>query len=1109
MVTYTNSFNSGQLGSLMVARTDLPIYQSGCKTLRNFWIKPQGGVEKRQGSRYLLEALHEDSRLIPFIFNRDESYMLEISYDSIRVFGENGNIVDTLLSPYADENLKNIKYTQVGDIMWLVSPNVKPYNIKRISLNPVNFDIEEITFDYPPFLEENINNNIYVACAPEYWVSGVEYPSGSQIQNEGVYYSTSGGVISASTFEASAWQPLYEPVDAKIGDTVILTATSGSNIFTEDMVGGYWRMRHNWTDSLLADGGTFSGGVSKTSNIISVDEIKYTINLTVFGCYATIEHNTGTGWSTVVTHARDTSKPKIVTYNGIGIANELVRVKYTPWYINGYCNYTIGLGTNRRITASLNGNGTTDALDVSFSNWEINTGGIWNGTVELEKSIDNQKTWNTSLIIGDTNNIAASNFTISSKSIGLTERGATFIRVKFTHNTGTLTVNLNIQSSQSEGIARLVEYISPNEMKAVVLNNFGSPAATTKWSEGAFSVRRGYPAAIELHDNRIVYSGTLEEPNTLYFSATDDYYNFQLGTADADAIKIKPATNEPTVWLLSKGGSLYQGTRGSIINIESINGNAITPSNITANESLEFGGSNIQAIKTNETVVFLERLGTKLRELYYSDEQKNLLSRDLTIMSNEIASRNGFTEMVLQKNPDQIIHGLRSDGLVSSLTYERSQEVMGWAVMNFGGEVTSIGILPTETDSELWINIKRTNGNFIEKLGSRAFDDNLLDAWFVDSGVLIGNDDSISGTYVVGDSTIGFQITVSADNTLENGTMITILDDSSDTLKDLTFTVSDASTSGFKLKTSDGTEYVDYAGLQGSIYPTSLTYIGATISGEFELDTSIVSIYPNFEEYNTTRPFYGFMDDTDYYVIGYNPVSQRWCVGVYYDETGFESGTVDITISSISMFPPEAGWNYGSIIDYYGNVSGDLDISFTRKIWTGLEHLEGETVQLVGDGGWDGTYVVSGGQVESQGYYNQAIIGLRYLAILQPMYFESTTYASNRWNKGLLDADIIFDRSIGGYSGILVQTEDRFPEFDYDELEADFPNMDRIKYDMEPINFRTWEDLIGEPIPPFTGSKLIRYNDTWSRIATQFVISDIPLPMTVIGMAINLKIGGS
>ena len=46
-INYTTSFNTGELSDNMDARTDLEIYRKGCKLLENFYILPQGGVERR------------------------------------------------------------------------------------------------------------------------------------------------------------------------------------------------------------------------------------------------------------------------------------------------------------------------------------------------------------------------------------------------------------------------------------------------------------------------------------------------------------------------------------------------------------------------------------------------------------------------------------------------------------------------------------------------------------------------------------------------------------------------------------------------------------------------------------------------------------------------------------------------------------------------------------------------------------------------------------------------------------------------------------------------------------------------------------------------------
>jgi hypothetical protein len=87
MILPQRSFASGELSPSLYARTDYFRYGTGAKILRNCFVKKAGGVDNRAGTNYVAELNNnsEQSRFIPFIFNQDQTYSLELSHLKMRV----------------------------------------------------------------------------------------------------------------------------------------------------------------------------------------------------------------------------------------------------------------------------------------------------------------------------------------------------------------------------------------------------------------------------------------------------------------------------------------------------------------------------------------------------------------------------------------------------------------------------------------------------------------------------------------------------------------------------------------------------------------------------------------------------------------------------------------------------------------------------------------------------------------------------------------------------------------------------------------------------------------------------------------------------------------
>lgn len=82
-------FSAGALGSKMRGRADLQqVYGKAVKDLHNLVPMPQGLLMRRPGTRYVRRTARQDVtvRLIPFIYDNENTYILEMVPGEIRVF---------------------------------------------------------------------------------------------------------------------------------------------------------------------------------------------------------------------------------------------------------------------------------------------------------------------------------------------------------------------------------------------------------------------------------------------------------------------------------------------------------------------------------------------------------------------------------------------------------------------------------------------------------------------------------------------------------------------------------------------------------------------------------------------------------------------------------------------------------------------------------------------------------------------------------------------------------------------------------------------------------------------------------------------------------------
>lgn len=90
------SFTGGEVSPSLYGRVDLVKYVTGLKTCKNFIVMRHGGVTNRPGTGFISEVKDSTKavRLIPFIFNADQTYILEFGDQYMRVYRDNAQLTE-------------------------------------------------------------------------------------------------------------------------------------------------------------------------------------------------------------------------------------------------------------------------------------------------------------------------------------------------------------------------------------------------------------------------------------------------------------------------------------------------------------------------------------------------------------------------------------------------------------------------------------------------------------------------------------------------------------------------------------------------------------------------------------------------------------------------------------------------------------------------------------------------------------------------------------------------------------------------------------------------------------------------------------------------------
>lgn len=125
------TFTAGEVSRALLGRGDLRAYENGALTLRNVFIQPTGGVTRRAGLRYV-DTIAGDGRLIAFEFSTEQTYLLVLTDLRLDIYAGGAHVV-TLTTPWEEEQISNVAWTQSADTLLLVHPDGPPKKLTRNS----------------------------------------------------------------------------------------------------------------------------------------------------------------------------------------------------------------------------------------------------------------------------------------------------------------------------------------------------------------------------------------------------------------------------------------------------------------------------------------------------------------------------------------------------------------------------------------------------------------------------------------------------------------------------------------------------------------------------------------------------------------------------------------------------------------------------------------------------------------------------------------------------------------------------------------------------------------------------------------------------------------
>lgn len=767
------SFAGGEISPRLYGRSDIVKYQTGAEIIENFVVRPEGGLMRRPGTRYAGDAKSSSSasRLVSFIFSTEQAYVIEFGNLYARFWKPYGVITNesnsitgitkanpAVVTYSGADNFANGDRIIITGVVGMTELNGREFEVASVNTGANTFQLlgvnstsygtytsggtaAKIVQITTPYTTAELATLTFAQSADTLWIahenhlpatltrtSDVAWTLADISISNGPFTSLNTDVTKSLLLEITGTN--YDP-----GDTGTMRASN--DIFTANDVGSFFYIEEQYyADKAVspwaadvATGTTLGAQVSSNGNVYELSGAGSGANS---GTVAP-SHISGEAWDGPTT---GTASRRQWRY---------LHSRYVILQVTAYTDAkTVSVELMTRCPNGLD-------PDTKSINGAVNNGA---GLIQISTNTDH------GYGLGDWVRITGVS--------GTTEANGNW-RI----------TNVTATTFDLEGSAFVNVYVAGGDT--------AKRFASFKWRKSAFSISRGYPRAVTLHEQRLCWAGTDLEPFGVWMSRSGDFYNHLPGTLDDDAIQYNIAAPQVNVirWMESSDNLLIGTVAQEFAAYGGGLGDPITPSNTRITPQSNEGSSATQPIRSGSDVIYINRSGRKIYAMDFDTQGNHYASVDLTELAVHLTTNQTFTRIAWARNPSSVLWALRSDGLLCSLTYRRDQQVWAWARHPLSdGIVESIAVIPTQdgTADDLWLIVKRTvNGSerrYVEYLAQPfepETDTDTLDMSFMDSALRYQGSaaNTLSGLFHLEGKTVKIvkNGALHPDRTVSNGTI--------------------------------------------------------------------------------------------------------------------------------------------------------------------------------------------------------------------------------------------------------------------------------------------------------------------------------------------------
>lgn len=234
----------------------------------------------------------------------------------------------------------------------------------------------------------------------------------------------------------------------------------------------------------------------------------------------------------------------------------------------------------------------------------------------------------------------------------------------------------------------------------------GTEHTTTDWRLAAWNSNHGFPQHGVIHEQRLFSAKNAAKPQTIWPSETGNFesHAFNTPSRSTDAFSFFPPTTEINgiEWLLLHNG-LNVGTAGELWKVFASSGGVVTPSDVNIKIDSGVGSLDLSPVIAGNSIIMTPRGLEAVSELTSSFETSGYVPRDISYLAKHLFKDRRIVRWAFARNPDSIIWCVLDNGVLLGLTYIKAYDIWAWHkhTTELGEGYKDVSVIPNSSDDNI------------------------------------------------------------------------------------------------------------------------------------------------------------------------------------------------------------------------------------------------------------------------------------------------------------------------------------------------------------------------------------------------------------------------